>query len=199
MSGDIVVRYVETHRGDTLQAVALREMGDASRWAEIIWLNDLLPPYITDDPLAAGARVILTGGKVALYASGSGVDPDELETFGVDVALDAQGALMDFGGDFVLETGFANLKYALMRRIVTEKRDRGFSPEYGCWVSLLLGEKLGAAQLALAALYVKSALLEDDRVASVLSCVAKAAGDSISVAASIRPIDGKDLSFEVTI
>lgn len=196
---EIAVRYVDTHRGDTLQALALREMGDSSRWAEIIWLNDLLPPYITDDPLLAGARVILTGGKVALYSSDSGVDLDELETFGVDVALDGGGALAGFGGDFVLETGFANLKHALVRRIVTEKRTRGFTPEYGCWVRLLLGDKLGAAQLALAALYVESALLEDDRVASVLSCVATAAGEVISIRASIQPIDGKDLNFEVSI
>ena len=196
---NLSVRYVDTNRGDTLQSIALRELGDSSRWTELIWLNDLIPPYLTDDPLLAGPRVLLTGTKVALYASDSGVSLDEIETFGIDVALDAGGALTSADGDWALESGFPNLKYALTRRIVTEKRTKGFSPEYGCWVGVLRGDNLGAAQLALAAFYVQSALLEDDRVASVLSCVATASGDSIVINVIVKPIDGKDLSFEVKI
>jgi hypothetical protein len=195
----VTVRYVDTNHGDTLQSIALRELVDSSRWTEIIWLNNLLPPYITDDPLLAGPRVILTGAKIALYAAAAGVSPDEVETFGIDVALDANGSLFPSASDWSAERGYPNLKFALARRLVTEKRTRGFTPEYGCWVGILRGEKLGPAQLALAAFYVKSSLLEDDRVQSVLSCIATGSGDVINVTASITAIDGKELSFEVSI
>ncbi|MFZ4539665.1 hypothetical protein [Propionivibrio sp.] len=196
---EITVRYVETNYGDTLQAIALRELGNSDRWLDLVWLNDLLPPFITDDPTLAGPRVLLSGAKIALPMAESGISPDELETFGIDVALDKTGALAVADGDWQLESGFQNLKYALGRRIVTEKRIRGFTPEYGCWVSLLRGDKLGSAQLALAAFYVKSALLEDDRVKDVLSCIAVADGDAIKISATVQPIDGKDLSLEVSI
>lgn len=196
---EVTVRYIDTHYGDTLQAIALREMGDSARWTELIWLNDLLPPYITDDLALAGSRVLLSGAKLAIPMVGGGVDPDEKETFGTDVALDKFGLLYTESGDLQVSSGFQNLKLAMIRRVITEKRAKGFSPEYGCWVGLLRGEKLGAAQLALAAFYVKSSLLEDDRVSDVLSCVAVADGDAIKISATVQPIDGKDVSLEVLI
>jgi len=196
---DFSVRYVETNRGDTLQAIALREFGDSARWTDLIWLNDLVPPFITDDPALAGDRVLLSGDKIALLMSDSGISPGDLQSFGTDVGLDRGGNLVGSDGDFVLTAGFANLKYALLRRLVTEKRTRGFSPEYGCWVGVLRGQKLGAAALTLAEFYVRSSLLEDDRVKEVLSCVATADGDAIQIKAEVKPIDGKDLSLEVLL
>lgn len=195
----VIVRYADTNRGDSLQAVALREMGDSARWAELIWLNDLIPPFMTDDPLLAGNRVLLSGSKIAIPMVSDGIDPDEIETFGTDVALDRLGAMTSVDGDLMTVSGFQNLKLALVRRVITEKKTKGFSPEYGCWISLLRGEKLGAAQLALAAFYVKSSLLEDDRISEVLACVAVADGESLRVSATVRPIDGKDLSLEISI
>jgi hypothetical protein len=196
---DISVRYAETNYGDTLQAIALRELGNSDHWTDLIWLNDLIPPFITDDATLAGARVLLSGEKIALPMGDSGISPDERETFGVDVALTDVGVLTVSDGDFVVEDGFKNLQYAICRRIVTEKRTKGFSPEYGCWVGLLRGERLGAANLALAAFYVQSAIREDDRVADVLSCVATAEGDAIKINAVVKPIEGRDLKLEVLV
>lgn len=196
---EITVRYIETHRGDTLQTISLREMGDSGFWHDLVWLNDLIPPFVTDDPLLAGPRVVLSGEKIAIPTSGTGVDPDEIETFGVDISLSSIGKLSDVDGDFQTESGYQNLKMALLRRIVVEKQELGFSPGYGCWVGLIRGEKLGAAQLALAAFYVKSSILEDDRVSDVLSCVAVADGDSIKINATVQPVDGKELSLGLVI
>jgi len=193
------VRYANTLHGDTLQQIAFREIGNADRWTDLIWINNLLPPFITDDPEQANDRVLLSGNKIALPMLQGGIDVDEKSTFGTDVALDAKGLLFAAGGDLVLMNGLPNLRGALVRRIVTEKRTKPFSPEYGCWVSMLRGDRLGAAQLSLAAFYVRSALLEDDRVKEVLTCDALGEGDALRVSATIRPIDGADITLEVFV
>ena len=38
------IRHAEVHHGDTLQRISLRELGDASRWVELVLLNELRPP-----------------------------------------------------------------------------------------------------------------------------------------------------------
>ena len=61
-------RLVPTRRGDTLQDVAVRELGDAARWYDLAAINDLLPPFLTDDPQQAGPRVLLTGQDLKIPA-----------------------------------------------------------------------------------------------------------------------------------
>jgi len=192
-------RYVETYRGDTLQSIALREMGNAGRWAEIADLNNLLPPFITDDEAAASDRVILTGSNLAVPGYPTTLTIDETEVHGVDLALDKRGDIQSEHGDFAVISGVQNLSGALARRVIIEKRSRWFNPEYGCWVRELLGEKAGPGRLGLAAFYVKSSLLEDDRVESVLSCHAYDQGDALRVEAVIQPVSMQQITVEVLV
>lgn len=60
------VREVRIERGDTLERIAQRELGDAVRWIEIVVLNDLKPPYISDtggDSVRKPGEVILVGDR----------------------------------------------------------------------------------------------------------------------------------------
>ena len=72
-------RFAETRFGDTLQAVAMRELGDGKRWFELAAINGLVPPYITDDATLSGGGVLLSGALVLVPAATSAAittDPD---------------------------------------------------------------------------------------------------------------------------
>ena len=194
-------RYVELQHGDTLRRVAYRELGDDRRWAELAWINNLVPPYITDDPDFANDRVLLTGALIAVPAAkpmASAVnDPDSV--FGVDCHLQ-KGLLEDDGaGDFMIVSGRANLKQQLEHRIITDKGELPGHPDYGCSIRRLLGVVNGPTAAILAARYVASTLKSDDRVATVERSVAEVSGDQIAVEAVIEPISGRQVDIQVNL
>jgi len=196
-------RIVDTLHGDTLQAVALRELGDASRWVDLANINKLLPPYITDDASLASDRVLLSGGQLVVpaqtpvSANARTSKPDDL--YGLDLGL-INGDLTDDGnGDFVVFNGQANLRQALVHRVITERSELMFHPEYGCLVRQLIGAVNGPTAATLAARYVSATLAADPRVTSVTSVTATVAGDAINVVAIVVPITGSSTKIEVSI
>lgn len=193
------VRYVEVHHGDSLKRIALRELGDASRWVELVILNGLRPPYIVpQDEVGLGLAGYGDLIKVPAPASSVGYESDASELFGTDLLL-ANGRLISDGGDIALVRGIPNLTQALRHHVMVEKRELAFHPEYGCWVRSLLGDVGGARSAELAAWYVESALLQDARVASVSSVVGEYEGDVLYVRAVVVPISGSavELALEV--
>lgn len=192
------VRYAEIQFGDTLQAIALRELGDAALWLDLVVLNNLRPPYIADKPdagvLSFGEIISVPAGVSSIDASASPAD-----LYGTDVVVATDGSLPVSSGDFELVAGVPNLRAALARRIVVEKRELAFHPEFGCYVRRILGRVNGPAAGYLAAFYVKSALLEDSRVREVPRCVAEVLGDRISVDAAVLPITGEQTDLRVVI
>jgi phage baseplate assembly protein W len=194
-------RYAETHHGDTIQRVAYRELGDANRWPELVWINDLLPPYITDDPQRASDRVMLSGAPIIIPAARAmfSADVDPYKVFDTDCLL--RSGLLEAAedGDFSIISGRENLKQQLIHRIITDKGALLFHPEYGCSVRRLLGVVNGPTAALLAAEYVKAALLSDDRVMQVNRAVARVEGDQIAVDAEIQPISGRQVDLQVSI
>ena len=192
------VRHAEIHAGDTLQRIALRELGDASRWIEIAVLNGLRPPYLV--PIDSfGDGVLRYGDLIKIPAPGASIaaDTDPDATFGRDLSV-RQGRLgATPTGDLLLVSGLANLKQAVSIRVLVEKRELGFHPDFGCWIRTLLGAIGGPRSTRLAAFYVRSALLEEPRILTVQSCTAEARGDSITVRAVVTPVSG--ISAEIAI
>jgi phage baseplate assembly protein W len=178
----------------------LRELGDASRWTEIALLNELRPPYIVNISADATAHVLVAGDSILLPApqSKSNYETDPNKVFYRDVNL-SNGRLSAIGGSLSLVSGVPNLTQSLVIRLKTVCRELMFHPQYGCWVSTLLGGVNDAVVTSVAAMYVKSALMEDDRVASVLSCTATASGDKISILATVLPISGRAVDISATI
>ena len=193
------VRYVDVHYGDSLQRIALRELGDASRWLELIILNDLRPPYVVD-PSQKGDRLVSPGDKIMVPAPGSSVSAnlDVDAVLGRDLLL-TNGRLSASNGDFAMASGIANLAQALSIRVSVDKRELGFHPEFGTWVRALLGDIGGQRSARLAAFYVQSALKEDPRVQSVDSCIATLDGDKIAVAATVTPVSGQPAELSLVI
>lgn len=191
------VRYAEIHHGDTIKRIALRELGDASKWVSLVILNELKPPYIAE---TASAGVLGFGDAVKIPSSSSYVDSNTnpVAVFGADVLLD-RGKLRVDGGDLSVVSGIKNFTQAMALHIDVRKRELAFHPEFGCFIRSVVGNVNGPTAGQLAALYVKSALLEDSRVDSVPSCTASVLGDQISVSAVVQPISGKPIDFKMVI
>lgn len=185
-------RLVETRHGDDLQAVAAREMGDANRWPELVWLNELTHPYLTDDERLVSASVLLTGSLLRVPAPVGVVtdDADRGQVYERDCLLVNRRLTDDGAGDFAVVAGSANLTQQLKHRINTPRGQARRHPEYGCLVWRLLGTVNGPLAGALGAQYVKSALLADYRVSSVQSAVADVQGDAVRVTAKAEAIAG---------
>ena len=191
-------RLAETHRGDDLQAVAYRELGDANRWPELIWLNQLTPPYLTDDEAQAGATVLLTGALIRVPAP-TGVVTDTAERGQVyerDCKLVRKLLTDDGNGDFLVASGAENLVQQLKHRIDTPRGQATRHPEYGCLVWRLLGAVQGPLLVGLGARYVKAALKADYRVANVTSAVAELQGDALVITARADGIAGSAVDLK---
>lgn len=189
-------RYVDTHHGDTLQRIAARELGDAGRWYELISLNGLTYPYLTDDPALASDTVLLTGSAIMIPAAGqAGHAGDPMSVFGQDVAL-PNGQLQVNNGDLATLSGVDNLSQALRHNIDTEPGDLLFHPRYGCGAHHLLGRADAPANALLAEGYIRRSLSADPRVASVRQVTVAVQGDVLAPTAVVEAVNGQNVIVE---
>lgn len=190
-------RFAETRFGDTLQAVAMRELGDGKRWFELAAINGLAPPYITDDSAQAGGGVLLSGALILVPSATSAAittDPDLV--FDRDVQL-VDGQLQITDGDFSVVSGVANLRQALLHRMDTDRGDLVMHPEYGSRIRQLIGAANGPTAGQLAAAYARAVVASDPRVQRVSSATAEVSGDSIRVTVIAEPITGRAIDVSV--
>ena len=185
-------RLVETHQGDDLQAVAARELGDANRWPELVWLNSLTHPYITTDVRQAGPGVLLAGAliKVPAPAGLSTESAERGQVYERDCAL-ADKQLTDDGlGDLAVFSGADNLRQQLQHRVNTPRGQARRHPEYGCLIWRLVGTVNGPTAALMGAEYVKGALQAEYRVSTVDYVRAEVLGDAVRIQARAVAIDG---------
>lgn len=185
-------RLVTTRIDDDLQAVAGRELGDANRWPELVWMNGLTPPYITTKPQQVSSTVLLAGAFIKIPAPGGfGPEvPDRANSFERDCALNKRLLSDDGSGDLATFTGADNLRQALMHRIVTPRGQARRHPEYGCLIWRLVGTVNGPTAGIMGAQYVKSTIAADYRVSQVDYAIAEVIGDIVNVTAKATAIDG---------
>ncbi|QNJ57333.1 baseplate wedge protein [Pseudomonas phage Dolphis] len=193
-------RLVQTHYGDDLQAVAGRELGDANRWPELIWLNQLVYPYLTDDESLASDRVLLNGSYIRVPSpQGSAtIEQEPVEVFARDCGLWDRSLAANENGDFAVTSGVDNLKQQLRHAINTPRGQQKRHPEYGCLVWSLFGTVNGPAAGRLGGEYVKATIRSDYRINRVISVVADVTGDQLRVTAKAEAISGEiiDLTNE---
>lgn len=189
-------RLVETYRGDTLQSIAARELGDASFWWRLIAYNDLIPPFITDDSTQATTGVLLTGSfiKVPAPVQNGAVTTDPDLVFEADVQLQ-DGDLVIENGDFAVVSGRDNLAQALKNVVETSRGELGFHPQYGSQVRRLIGAVNGPTSALLAAEYAKAAVRSDSRIQNVTTATATVNGDVIEVSVEAVPIAGRSINI----
>lgn len=192
-------RFIETRRCDTLQLIAARELGDASRWPELIAYNGLVHPYITDDEALAVNGVLLSGSMILVPAAAPAIssttDPEKV--FGTDVYLE-NGKVAVSDGDFDLVSGLSNFGQAIRHRIETERGELIFHTDYGSFVRRLIGAANGPTAALLAAQYAKAAVLADQRVRNVVSSTADVSGDVVNVSVVVEPVSGSAVTISAT-
>lgn len=185
-------RLVEIRHGDDLPAIASREMGDANRWVELVWINKLSYPYITDS-IDSSAPGVLVAGSLIRVPSPAGFTEDKSSTEDVydrDIRLVGRLVVDDGNGDFQVVSGVSNLTQQLSHAIDTPRGQLTRHPGYGCMVWRILGIKNGRLAGALGAEYAKATLLADYRVSKVSGAVAEVDGDSVKIRATAEALAG---------
>jgi phage baseplate assembly protein W len=193
-------RQVNVLQSDTLQRIALRELGDAERWPDIAQFNNLHAPYISTDPsYASDAQVVAPGATILVPTAASQVNATaSSDLLGTDLQI-INGELVVTNGDLATVSGLDNLSQALTVRIGVDKEELVFHPEYGSWIRKLIGTGAGPTTAQLAALYVRSALIEDDRVQQVSSVTTVVSGDKFNVTAMVVIVSGQSVSLSVVV
>lgn len=195
-------RFVDTRHGDSLQVIAYRELGDAAQWPLLIAYNQLVYPFITDDPTQEAPGVILTGSQILVPAPVPVIQAttDPAKVFEIDIALDANGLLQaGSDGDLAVVSGVDNLKQALANRVTTDNGELIFHREYGTLVRQLLGAMNGPNAGLLAAQYTSAAVLLDPRVQSVDQSIVNIVGDDIDVQMEVIPVVGRSVQLSISL
>lgn len=191
-------RWAKTRDGDTLQAIALRELDDAARWPELVGLNNLLPPFIVDtlaelEGDTEPGRVLLAGQAIKIPAPGarpSGVQ-DTSDLFGTDLDLTGGRLSVTETGDLRLIAGSDNLTQALDHKLITHQGELMHHPRYGQRFHELHGGPQNALTNLLATAYAEEAIRRDPRVARTKGLKGELRGDVTNVSGFAVAIDGK--------
>lgn len=189
------LRKAATRPGDTMQRIAARELDDAARWTELISVNDLEYPWITDDPALAGPKVLLAGLDILIPApapEASGVvQTSDDAVFGADLKLTGGRLGSDGMGGLSLISGAPNLTQATDHRLQVKRGSVLFHRPYGSELHLLIGGRADPVSEQLGALFVERALLQDPRIDRVENARATINGDAIETSATAIAVDGR--------
>lgn len=188
-------RLVNTSRGDTLAQVAARELGDPNRWVELVWLNNLAHPFITDDPERVAPGVLLSGAQIRVPAPGGFSDAtvdSNARVYEADCKIERRRLVAE-NGDFAAVAGVPNLSQQLGHRVATPMGQLFRHPDYGCRVYQLIGTVNGRTAEKLGAEFVRAALLADYRVRAVPASGATILGDVVNIKATAQAVTGDTL------
>jgi phage baseplate assembly protein W len=197
-------RFVDTQFGDTLQKIAARELGDAARWGDLIAFNNLVPPYLTDDPSQVKPDVLLNGSQILVPAGAPVISTttDPTLVFETDLQLipvfgtgAVGGLLQAINGDFAVVSGRDNLRQFLKNRVETERGELIFHMEYGSLCRSMIGAGNGPTTGLLVAQYAKASLLADDRVSDVDQAIATITDDEIDLQLEVIPVVGRPIEL----
>lgn len=192
-------RRVTLNWGESLQALAARELGDAAKWVSIAAINNLAPPYVTGNAGQVTKHVVLYGSTLVVAAESAEIQPIEVRSDAIflrDVAL-PKGRVTIEGGDIALIIGRENLKQAIEHRIATEPGELIFHSQYGCDVHKLRGKKVNLSTAMLARYYVNKAILADPRIDKLIASVSEAKGDAIHVEVTAQTVSGHPVDLNI--
>jgi phage baseplate assembly protein W len=184
-------KFAQIRRGDTLQNIAARELGDGKRWYELISYNKLIYPYLVDDAADAAPGVLVAGSMLLVPAPAPAVITTTAaeDVFQVDIGL-TNGTLNTDGGDFVPVSGRQNLEQAIVNVIGTSQGEIIRHMAYGSMHRRYIGAVNGPTSALLVLKTVTAAIESDSRISSVTSATATSVGDALPVVIVAQPVAG---------
>ncbi|HGX3708897.1 TPA: hypothetical protein ACNEJR_003658 [Escherichia coli] len=194
-------RLAKTHYADTLQNVAMRELGDENRWIELVWLNDLHWPYLTDDQTNTDPKVLVTGSLIKVPATSGQASQDATtpgQIYERDIKMVNRRLVLDSTGDIAVVAGVKNLTQQLKHRINTPTGQARRHPAYGCRIHELRGKVNGPLAAHLAREYLKTAVKAEYRISSIRELVGSSEGDVIRAQCVGEAIAGDSVDLTVT-
>ena len=185
--------------GDTLEIIASRVLGDASRWRELADINGLGWPYL--DFSGADGRpgpwTVRPGIKVL---GALDVLRTPLPIYGGIPPRDPIGTDVPSSGELrQLVGGSANLANALMRRLRTPRGYLPHHPNYGSDLHKYLGKALNISVVLAVRTEIARCLRQDPRVLGITKITADVRGDAIIYDSVVRcPMGPVALADRVT-
>lgn len=164
----------ELRQHDDIRRLAARLLGDQARWRELVRINRLEYPYLSNHPedypglrvLGPGDELLYPGEPIAEVTATQQADA-EAEAFGRDLRL-SDGYLVLQGANLAMISGLPNVRDAIDRRINTPL---GGLPahlsSYGHTAKQYLGLMGSEEVLELVNLDLERAIAADSRVQSV--------------------------------
>jgi len=198
-AGDAYIgtRVYTVREGDTLQGIAQREIGDATRWLDIAALNRLRAPYISPwampDTVTPGDTILI---PVAVDARDVSRQPPQARDdaarrlLGIDIYLNDRGtweADPATAQDLRIIGGIPNFAQALERiKFRTELGANPIWPQIG--ILAPIGQPNGAGVPEAVALSVRGVALGDRRTAEITRLEVADVGDGVNVEIDIVPL-----------
>jgi hypothetical protein len=162
-----------------IERIALEHLGDLNRWVEIVELNDLRAPFITQDPQDTRSNILKPGDSFLIpqpIINGFSEVPNTLvnhltkdldvveKSLGVDFEVTKEFDLvLSNSGDISLVAGVQNLAQAIVLKLGYEKGELIEHPSLG--VGVQVGSKFKSLE------NIRDSLLktisQDSRIASV--------------------------------
>lgn len=181
--------YVAVNWGETIKKFSLRVLGTAERWIDIVSLNNLRYPYLSE---TGGKQVAKYGDMLMVPSSQEKTethsDPDYI--FGIDIRLE-NGRFRISDGAIQTISGVKNFVQAIRHRVQTDTKELMYHPDYGCRVREVIGIPNSHSAGMMAAAFVKGAIRSDVRTDAVQSCTASMSGDVIAIDAKVTPVSGR--------
>jgi len=194
-------RSLVLQQNEDLRSIALRELGDASRWTEIAQMNGLRLPYLVPTWRSENRlpHTLIWGDSFLIpWPSNSTLPPTSTSTYGIDLAMNAGRLTAD--GDFDTIVGPENVIQALANRFRTLVGEISYHPSYGCNVSLALGLPAGPFAGLMASTWVTEALRAEPRVMVVHYVTATVRGDAVLIAGKITLVgDNKSTDLNLVL
>lgn len=187
------VKEVPILGNDDLQTIAFRYFGDPDKYKDLILLNNLKPPYISDTPsqgvLTPGMKILIpqtsassgsTGVKKNKSYNVTASMSEAEKSLGVDIRLTEDGDLaISNTNDLDLIGGIENFAQALTMRLSLEKGSLKRHSFIG--TSLQTGRKATASALSDLKQEIVTSVTSDPRVLSMPFIELKQEGGTISI------------------